>query len=192
MAYANVSRPMGFIPYAPAGKRAGVVVTRPTPNTRHASGGGNASTDLAKGDAYSLDANGAVYRAGPNDTVRGIVIGFFFQATPLVMGGGGPVSVDYITGTPSTGSWPLVLGCEDTEAEFWCQFDNLTQALIGMNVNLVDAAPDATLRQSRQTITTGAGGAQFRVMGLVNSPADNAFGTNARGVVRLIQTFQGV
>lgn len=194
MGYNNVFRPMGFFPYAPAGKRAGNVITRPTPNTRGASAGGNASTDLAIGDAYALDANGAVHRAGPTDSVRGIVIGFFLQANAMVMNGAGPVSVDYITGTPPPSnpqlSWPLVLGCEDAEAEFWVQADAFAITQAGLLVNLVDAAPDPIYRQSRQSVTSGATGTQFRIMGLVNSPADNAYGTNARVFVRLMQSFQ--
>jgi hypothetical protein len=192
MPLANVSRPMGFIPYAPAGKRAGNVVTRPTPSPRGAAGGGNASTDLAIGDAYTLDANGAVHRAGPTDTVRGIVIGFFMQASPLVMNGAGPVSTDYVTGTVSAPfTFPLTLGCEDAEAEFWCYCDTLAQANIGSPFNLADAAPDPVYRQSRQTINVGGGaGTQFRVMSLVNSPADNAYGAFARIVVRMLTTFQ--
>lgn len=185
---------MGFIPYAPAGKRAGNVVTRPTPNTRGVNTGGNASTDLAIGDAYSLDANGNVFRAGPGDPVRGIIIGFFFQANAMVMNGAGPISVDYVTGTPPTSNpqlgWPLVLGCEDAEAEFWVQSNGFVAAQVGLPFNLLDAAPDPIYRQSRQTINTGAAGTQFRVMGLVNSPADNIYGPNARVFVRMLTTFQ--
>lgn len=194
MPYANVFRPMGFVPYAPAGKRAGNVVTRPTPLTRAPSTGGNASTDLAIGDAYSLDANGNVYRAGPGDQVRGIVIGFTFEGVPTSMNGAGPVSVDYVTGTPPPSTpqlnWPLVLGCEDANAEFWVQSNALAVNQVGMGVNVIDAAPDPIYRQSRQTVTTSAAGTQFRVMGLVNSPADNAYGTFARVFVRMLQTFQ--
>lgn len=194
MPYANVFRPMGFFPYAPAGKRAGRVITRPIPNTRSASTGGNASTDLAIGDAYNLDANGAVYRAGPGDTVRGIIIGFTFQANAMVMNAAGPVSVDYVTGTPPPSNpqltWPLCLGCEDAEAEFWVQSNGFTINQAGLLVNVLDAAPDPIYRQSRQTVNTGAAGTQFRVMGLVNSPADNTYGPNARVFVRMMQTFQ--
>lgn len=192
MPYANVFRPMGFIPYAPAGKRAGNVITRPIPQTRGVNTGGNASTDLAIGDAYALDANGNVFRAGPGDTVRGIVIGFTFQANAMVMNANGPISVDYVAGTPPapTLNWPLCLGCEDAQAEFWVQSNGFTAAQAGLLVNLLDAAPDPIYRQSRQTINTGAAGTQFRVMGLVNSPADNAYGPNARIYVRMMQTFQ--
>lgn len=194
MGYNNVFRPMGFVPYAPAGKRAGNVITRPTPNTRAANTGGNASTDLAIGDAYSLDANGAVFRAGPGDQVRGIIIGFFFQANAMVMNGAGPISVDYVTGTPPPSNpqltWPLVLGCEDAEAEFWVQSNGFVASQAGLLVNVLDAAPDPIFRQSRQTVNTGAAGTQFRIMGLVNSPADNAYGPNARVFVRMMQTFQ--
>lgn len=192
MGYNNVFRPMGFFPYAPAGKRAGNVITRPIPRTRGVNTGGNASTDIAIGDAYALDANGNVFRAGNGDPVRGIVIGFVMQANPMVMNAAGPISVDYVTGTPpgATQQWPLCLGCEDAEAEFWVQADAFAQNQQGLLVNLVDAAPDPIFRQSRQSVTSGAAGTQFRIMGLVNSPADNAYGTNARVFVRLMQSFQ--
>lgn len=194
MGYRNVFRPMGFIPYAPAGKRAGRVITRPIPNVRTASTGGNPSRDLAIGDAYSLNAQGECHRAGPGDTVRGIVIGFVFQANAMLMNGAGPISVDYITGEPPPSHpqlhWPLCLGCEDAEAEFWVQSDEFLQSQAGMLVNVHDQAPDPIYRQSRQTIRTSAAGTQFRVMGLVNSPADNAYGRDARVFVRMMQTFQ--
>jgi len=187
---------MGFVPYMPAGKRAGRVITRPIPDSRAVNSGGNASTDLAIGDAYNIDGNGYVFRAGPGDTVRGIVIGFVFQGNAMTMNGQGPISVDYIMGTPPTTygphiHWPLVLGCEDAEMEFWVQSNGFVISQAGMLVNLNDATPpDPVYRQSRQWINTGAAGTQFRVMGLVNSPADNNFGPNARIFVRMLQTFQ--
>jgi hypothetical protein len=108
------------------------------------------------------------------------------------MNSAGPISVDYVTGTPPgpTQQWPLALGCEDAEAEFWVQADAFAVTQAGLLVNLVDAAPDPIYRQSRQSITSGATGTQFRIMGLVNSPADNAYGANARVFVRLMQSYQ--
>jgi hypothetical protein len=106
------------------------------------------------------------------------------------MGGNGPVSVDYVTGTSTPA--PVVIGVEDNGAEFNVQADTLSQAQVGGAVNLADAAPDPTYRQSRQTINVGGGaGTQFRIIGLVNDPASNAFGTNARAVVRLLTALQG-
>lgn len=193
MPYQNVFRPMGFVPYAPAGKRAGNVITRPVPRTRTVNTGGNASTDLAIGDAYALDGTGNAYRAGPGDTVRGIVIGFFMAANPMVMNSAGPVSVDYVSGTPpgATQQWPILLGCEDAHAEFWAQSDTFAVANQGGLFNLLDAAPDPIYRQSRQSMNIGGGaGTQFRIMGLVNSPADNAYGQYARVFVRLATSYQ--
>ena len=78
MAYANTSRKNGFVPLNNSGRIAAIVKPRPIPAVRHASDGGNASTDMAVGDAYALDSNGNAYRAGPNDVVVGIVWGFPF------------------------------------------------------------------------------------------------------------------
>jgi hypothetical protein len=190
LGYANVSRPLGFNPLFPVGRVHSNVVTRPTTVPRHAATGGNASLDLAVGDAYALDNAGFAYRAGPSDVVRGIVIGFVFQANPLVMNGAGPVSIDYLTGTSTPA--PVVIGVEDNGAEFNVQSDTLSLAQVGGAVNLADAAPDPTYRQSRQTINVGGGaGTQFRITGLVNDPASNSFGTNARAVVRLLTALQG-
>ncbi len=190
MAYSNVFRALGFNPLFPVGRVTSNTVTRPTTVPRHAATGGNASLDLALYDAYALDNAGFAYRAGPSDVVRGIVIGFVFQASPLVMNGAGPVSVDYLTGTSTP--FPSIIGVEDNGAEFNVQSDTLSQAQIGGAVNLLDAAPDPLFRQSRQSINVGGGaGTQFRIIALVNDPASNAFGTNARAVVRLLTALQG-
>src|SRR6267142_4176760 len=98
MGYANVSRPMGFNPLLPAGRQNGIAKPRPIPAVRQASGGGNASTAIAVGDAYGIDANGNAFRAGPSDSVRGICIGFRFLGDPNSMAGQGPVSFDFVTG----------------------------------------------------------------------------------------------
>lgn len=185
MGYSNVSRPMGFKMIEGGGKVGYNVQDRPIAATRQASAGGNASTDIAVGDAYSIDQNGSAYRAGPNDVVRGVCIGFRLLANQSIMGGQGPVSVDYSSATADT-----LLGIEDNNTQFEVQADNFTAAMIGMNVNLADAAPDSTFGQSRQTITTAAAGIQFKAMNLLTSFADNAYGTNARVVVRMLQSFE--
>jgi hypothetical protein len=190
MGYANVFRAMGFAPLFPVGRVHSNTVVRPVPNVRTASSGGNASTDLAIGDAYALDGNGNAYRAGPNDVVRGIVLGFVLQGNPNVMGGNGPISVDYVTGSPASGTWPNVIGVEDNGAEFAVQADTFAADQVGSNINLLDAAPDPTYRQSRQSVVL-ANGIQFKVVGLVNSPAMNAYGANAQVAVRLLQAMQG-
>ena len=199
MPLANASRPMGFIPMIGGGRANVIKRVRPVPTSRTASQGGNASTDLAVGDAYAIDANGNAYRAGPNDYVRGIVESFVLQASGLVMGGNGPVSLDYITGTLSNAA--LLIGIEDPTCDFVVQFDTFNASDVGKRFNLVDAAPDSLWRQSRQTCTDAAVGAQFQALDLPGGPGtappgtptmgapDNAYGANARAVVRLLQTF---
>jgi hypothetical protein len=184
MGYSNVSRPMGFTPLKPMGKENASVVPRPIPAVRTVSAGGNASRDIAIGDAYSLDANGNAYRAGPNDAVRGIVIGIRFVASTLVMGGQGPVSEDY----SANGAIDVLLGCEDNYVDFMVQADTFAATNINGQFNLADAAPDSTLSQSRQTLNVGSGaGIQFKAQDIVQSFADNAYGTNARVIVRMLQ-----
>jgi hypothetical protein len=187
MGYSNVSRPMGFTPNLPVGKTNASVQPRPIAATRTASSGGNASTDIAIGDAYSIDVNGNAYRAGPNDSVRGIVIGFRFLAISTIMNGNGPVSQDY---SPA-GSVSELLGIEDAQVEFFVQADTFAVTNNGGEFNLADAAPDSTLSQSRQTLNVGGGiGTQFRAQEIDQSFADNNYGANARVVVRMLQTYK--
>jgi hypothetical protein len=187
MAYSNTSRPNGFKP-SEESVGAAHVVLRPIPNTRHASSGGNASTDLACGDAYALDSSGNAYRAGPSDIVRGIVIGFVFQANPAVMNANGPLSVDYITGAPATGSWPNLIGIEDNKTIFEVGSDTFAVNDSLGSVNLADAAPDPLFRISQQTVSiSGGAGNQFKLIGLKNSPVDNAVGAYARVLVQMLQ-----
>lgn len=187
MAYSNTSKPNGFLASEESVGHPHVV-PRPVANVRPANAGGNASTDLAIGDAYALDANGNAYRAGPNDVVRGVVIGFDFAANPAVMNANGPLSVDYITGAPASGSWPNVLGIEDNKCIFEVQADTFAAANQLGSFNLADAAPDALFRISQQKINiAGGAGTQFKAIGLKPSPADNAYGANARILVEMLQ-----
>ena len=187
MGYSNVSKPNGFLASEESVGHAHVV-SRPIPNVRQASAGGNASTDLAVGDAYGIDGNGYAFRAGPNDVVRGVVVGFDLKPNPLVMNANGPISVDYITGAPASGSWPNIIGVEDNKCIFECQADTFAALDVLGSFNLADAAPDSIFRISQQTINIGGGaGVQFKAVGLKQSPADNSYGANARIEVMLLQ-----
>lgn len=186
MAYANVSRKTGFVPMMPAGRVDAIVKARPIASTRHASTGGNASTDMAVGDAYALDTNGNAYRAGPTDVVVGILWGFRVQAVANVMNGQGPISVEYITGTQSA----VALGIEDAGVWFSVQSDTFAVTNVGGKFNLTDAAPDSLFRVSQQQLNVGGGaGIQFQAEDITQDTADNTYGTNARVMVRLLQTF---
>ncbi len=194
MGYSNVFRPMGFSPYIGA-RQSFIVVSRPVPAARQASGGGNASLDIAVGDAYGLDGNGNAFRAGPNDSVRGIVIGFRFLGNANVMSGQGPISLDYISGLfgqVGTTTIAYILGCEDPAALFSVNVasgNTFNASNVGTKANLTDAAPDSVYAQSRQTINATGGGAQFVIEDIAQIPADNAYGTNPLVVVRMLQTF---
>lgn len=187
MGYPNVSRPMGFIPAKPVGKVNAGVVPRPIPAVRGASAGGNASRDLAIGDAYALDANGNAHRAGPTDVVVGVCVGFRYLASQAVMNGQGPVSVDYSL----NGQIDTLLGIEDGTTEFFVQSDTFAQSNVGGKFNLADAAPDGILSQSRQTINIGGGaGTQFQAQDIDMSLADNGYGANARVVVKMLTALE--
>ena len=187
MAYANVSRPMGFVPKFNVGRNSNNVMARPVAASRNAVGAA-ASAIIAIGDAYALDASSNAYHAGADAVVRGIVIGFVIKAVPTIMGGGGPISQDILLATDAG----TVLGVEDAGAEFTVQCDTFAQANEGGLFALTDAAPDTTFRQSRQTLNIGGGaGTQFVAVKLDQSPADNAYGANARAVVRVKTTLQG-
>lgn len=201
MPLANVNRPMGFIPLEGGGRYNAITRVRPVPTTRTVNTGGVAGTDMAIGDAYSIDVAGNTYRAGPNDLVRGIIIGFVLQGNATVMGGGGPVSLDYVTGTLSAAM--MLLGIEDPTMLFSVQSDTFAASNIGGKFNLLDVAPDSTFRQSRQSITVAAGiGLQFQAIDIVGGPAtapggsnpamgspNDVYGANAQIMVRMLQTY---
>ena len=186
MAYANVNRLNGFVPLDNSGRLAAIVKPRPIPLVRQTSDGGNASTDMAVGDAYSLDGNGNAYRAGPNDLVIGILWGWRVQAVPTVMNGQGPISIEYVTGAMTA----TLLGIEDAGVLFAVYANTFSEINVGGKFNLLDAAPDSLFRVSQQTLNvSGGAGVQFQLQDIVQSPADNAVGANARVAVRLLQTF---
>ena len=186
MAYANKFVPMGFRPRFMAGRTNPITKQRPVAATRSAVGNA-ASAALAKGDAYAIDASGNAIAVGPGGVVRGVIIGFKMNAIPTVMGGAGPISQDYLPATDAGN----IIGIEDPDASFLVQTDTLAAANIGQTFDITAAAPDATLRQSRESLNVGAGTAnQFTVIELDATTADNAYGANAKAVVRLAQSFE--
>jgi hypothetical protein len=139
---------------------------------------------IAIGDAYTLDSSAQISdRANGSDPVHGIVVGFELEA--LDASPAGPESKDFL-GALVGGK---VLGCEDPQAEFEVQADTFAAANSISNADLLDAAGDSGLRQSRQQIdnTTYGAGTQFQVLGLIDRP-DNAAGAFAKIRVRLLQT----
>jgi len=182
MSYSNFNQPMGFHPSTQGGRTAAQLQPRPVAASRTPVGAA-ASADLAIGDCYALDANGNAYHAGADATIKGVVRGFRFAAQPSVMGGNGPVSVDYLPAA-SAGT---VLGIEDPSTLFEVQADTFAVTNIGGSFKIGDTAPDATLRQSRQYINTGAGaGTQFKVVDIVPRPTDNNYGQYAKVLARLL------
>ena len=187
MPLANVNRKMGFIPYDMGGRSNPIITPRPATAGRT---NANAVTndDISIGDAYTLDTSGNAHRAGTvgtPDTVRGICVGFRLAPFPTVVPG--PLSIDYLTAATAG----VLLGCEDPNALFSVQADTFAIANIDGTFNQTDAAPDPSFRQSRQSINIGGGAASpnnFRAIDIEPSPADNAYGANARVLVKLLNS----
>lgn len=192
MAYANVVKNNGFVPFERAVVNADVR-TRPVPAVRTASGGGNASTDIAIGDAYAIDSAGNAYRAGPSDTIRGVVVGFEFQPNPSNPPGSAVNSTNYITGNggkTTTTQIASIIGIEDSACIFECQADTLVLGTPPYGVyTITDAAPDAFYGISNQSVSIGggSGGSQAKLIGLKPSPGDNSYGVGARILVQFPQ-----
>jgi len=179
MPLANVDSPNGFALLRSGGQRAPV-------RRRRVVAAGRADP-LMVGDAYSLDASGQASLAGGTDvavtTVRGVVEGIILA--PIAASPEGPVSQDYIPAADAG----AIIGIEDLDAEFVAQITTIAAANIGMNVDLTNAtASSVVLRQSRQELdgaVLDAADREFRVIELLDKPADNALGANARVVVKM-------
>lgn len=171
MPIANSNSPRGFQIYRCANKNGPTIVPRVVNAAR--------ATDLMIGDYYTIGVDGSATRTTSNAATgsHGIVVGI--QLNPKSQNSQGPESQDYIP-LADAGA---ILGCEDGVTEFLVQIAAFTQATdVLANAELVDAAGDQTLRQSRQSITLG--NAQFRIIELADLPANNAAGAFALVVVR--------
>ncbi len=194
MPYQNTYQPNGFKAYNLAEGSANSS-RRPIPAVRTANTGGlTANTDLSAGDAIAFDANGNVYRAGPADTVRGIIKGFEFQASPGNPPGSALNSIgNYLTGNGGqSGTTPIAytLDIEDAKCFFEVAIvlgQSATQAMIGQSFNLKDGAPDPFYGNSTQVLDVSVNGTQFTMVDIKFSPEDNNPGLNARVIVRCPQ-----
>lgn len=183
MAYANISSPDGFHPVNAENIKAPSLVVRPVLANR-AKTASATETVLCIGDAYTLDAAGNAKHAGPNDTVYGIVAAFKLAPVTSVMNAQGPLSQEVLLATDA-GS---IIGWEDSKVDFEVQTDTFATSNEGGLFNLTDALYSSLFRQSRQSLNVGGGaGTQFRARDIVNRPTDNAYGANARVIVRLAQ-----
>lgn len=167
---ANNNAPRGFILARTGGKE-------PVRRTRNVDSSN--ATPLAVGDGYIVDADGNISRAGDEVAPNGIVESFEIGAKS----GEGPESLDYLPASTAG----TVIGIEDKDAEFECQIDTIaaTDFDAGQVCTLQDTAPDATLRQSRQSVNSVGSGDDFLVVGLVNRPG-NAVGAYAKILVKLV------
>ncbi len=171
--YANVNSPQGFRLVRNAGAR--------EPHRIRRAVLGDRESTLAVGDAYTLDSSNNAVRAAANSTVRGIVEAI--DLAPLAADPNGPVSQDYLPAT-AVGA---IIGIEDGTAEFVVQISTIDADEVNAKFNLTDAAADTALAQSRQQLDGGsAGGSQFQVKGLLDSPADNAVGAYAKVICRML------
>lgn len=182
MSYANQFSPNGFRPLQGDAIKSAKTLRRPVLSGRVATASAT-EVIICVGDAYTLDANGNAKHAGPNDVVYGIVAAIELQAVQTIMNAMGPVSDDFLAAAESG----AIIGIEDPAVYFEVQSDTFATTNENGLFNLVDALSSTLFRQSSQSITTAAPGTQFRAIDIVNRPTDNAYGANARVIVRLAQ-----
>jgi len=183
MSYANVFAPNGFKPFMGDAIKSAKTIRRPVLANR-AKTASATETILSAGDAYTLDANSNALHAGPNDVVYGIVLAIELEAVPTIMNAMGPVSVDQILAAYSG----AIIGIEDPSVYFEVQADTFATNNENGLYNLVDALANTLFRIGSQSLGVAGGpGTQFRAIDIVNRPTDNAYGANARVIVKLSQ-----
>lgn len=183
MAYANQSNPDGFHPSQGDAIKSAKTMRRPVLSGRVATASAT-EVIISIGDAYTLDANGNAKHAGPNDVVFGIVHTIELAPVTSIMNSQGPVSQEQLQSTDAG----AIIGIEDPVVLFEVQADTFAVANINGLFNLADALANALFRQSRQSLSVGGGaGVQFRALDIINRPTDNAYGNNARVLVKLAQ-----
>lgn len=177
MPIANVNAPFGFRFHRLGGARGLNIQRHPVPAGR--------ASPLMVGDPYTIETDGTSIKAGDGDTVRGIVMGIEFQEANAAR----PTeSLDYL-GVSESG---YILGSESPDVEWEVQQTGtaLTLGNIGDKIDVAGTDGNTTMRQSRESINgadVGGGAAQFIILGLVDSPADNAIGASSRWRVKLAQ-----
>lgn len=172
---ANLDAPMGFRQifsggHEPIRRQRAADADRTTPNG-----------DIAPGDAYTIEADGNVTRCDGNTAPNGVCEGIALKGVNE-----GPVSYQYLPGNVAGN----VIGIEDILTEFEVQTNAvISQADLdaGAEVNVVDAAPDTVLGQSRQQVGD-VGGAQFKVVAHVDRPNNDATAVNSKVIVKLLES----
>lgn len=171
---ANTDKRNGFQLYSSAG-----VQTRRV--TRTVTAAGNASNDIAAGDAYIIQADGTITRAtSATAQANGIV-----EAIVLKGINEGPISYDYL---PKATAGEII-GIEDANAEFEVTASvalALADYDAGAIVALADTTPDTVLRQSRQAIGAINGSGGFHLVKPVDRVNNDQFSQYARVRVRLL------
>lgn len=138
------------------------------------------------------DANGvpAVQKAAGTDAVRGVVVGCLVQmpASPNLQGTALDLAVQTIPATKLKGYYVMVV--DDPMVQFEIQDDGLnilTAAACGKNASFTVANPAGLQQNSGSQLNTASVATtntlNLKIMGLVQRD-DNAFGANARWVVK--------
>lgn len=166
---ANSDAPMGFRLIKTAGHE-------PIRRVREVDSGNGVT--IAPGDALTIEADGNVTRAIAGE-VNGICEGIVLQGVDQ-----GPVSYQYLPASTAG----QVISIEDPTAMFEVQ----TEAVIpqsgfdsGAMVNIVDAAANTALGQSRQQVGD-VGGTQLLLVESIDRPLNERFAADAKVVVQLI------
>lgn len=168
---ANLDAPMGFRQIFSGGHE---------PIRRQRAVDSSNAAAIAPGDAYTIEADGNITRCNGSTAPNGVCEGIALQGVNE-----GPVSYQFLPASTAGN----VIGIEDTSVEFEVQTNAvISQADLdaGAEVNVVDAAPNATLGQSRQQVGD-VGGAQFKVVAHVDRPNNDATLVNSKVIVKLLE-----
>lgn len=190
----NLNAPRGFVPsrYLNGAKWTGAFNTYCVP----AADGSQYNVGDTVKSAAGADANGLPYVAkitNGTDAARGVVIGVLLAPPnlPSLVGTVLDNSLQYVPATKTKDYYLMVV--DDPDVLFELQDDGLatlTGTAANKNATYTVANPTAPQQNSATVLTTASvattAGLSLKLMGLVQR-ADNAFGVNAKWLVRLNQ-----
>lgn len=168
---ANTDKKNGFQPITSGGTE----VRR----AQRTTDGTSANSLMAPGDAYTLTDNVIVRLTVTNVNPQGIMEAV---ALPGAAIGEGPTTYDYVPASKQLN----IIGIEDSNTEFVVTAGLAIAATAydgNAEVDVIDAAPDTTLRISRQSVA--ATGDQFRLVRPLDQINNDPYAQYAKVVVRL-------
>lgn len=160
---------------------------------------------LADANAYSIgdvvksivggDANGipSVAKAGGNDTVRGVIVGFVVAGMniPSLVGTNLDLTIQNVPAVKAKDYYAMVI--DDPTMLFEIQDDGaaaLTSSACNKNASFVVTNPTSPRQNSASTLSAASvavtAGLALKLIGLAQKP-NNAYGVNATWIVRFNQ-----